>query len=88
MWAVWIIFWPMGLALDSFIKSAEGIVESEAAVPYDADVFGPGVGFGLRNDETELTAKLSSAIGTLAKNGTLEKISEKFGISGKIELPK
>jgi polar amino acid transport system substrate-binding protein len=77
-----------GLALDSFTKSAGETVESKAAVPYDADVFRPGVGFGLRKDETELTEKLSAAIGTLAKNGTLEKISEKFGISGKIELPK
>jgi polar amino acid transport system substrate-binding protein len=77
-----------GLALDSFIKSAGETVESKAAVPYDADVFGPGVGFGLRKDEAALTAKLSAAISALSKAGTLEKISAKFGIAGKIELPK
>lgn len=77
-----------GLALDSFIKSAGETVESKGAVPYDADVFGPGVGFGLRKDEAELTAKLTAAIGSLAKAGELKKISAKFGIAGKIELPK
>jgi polar amino acid transport system substrate-binding protein len=77
-----------GLALDAFLKSAAEAVESKAAVPYDADVFGPGVGFGLRKDEAELTAKMSAAIATLAKAGTLEKISTKFGVLGKIELPK
>jgi polar amino acid transport system substrate-binding protein len=77
-----------GLALDAFLKSAADAVESKSAVPYDADVFGPGVGLGLRKDEAELTAKLSAAIIALAKAGTLEKISAKFGISGKIELPK
>ncbi len=77
-----------GLALDAFLKSAADSIESKAAVPYDADVFGPGVGFGLRKDEAGLTAKLSNAIAALSKNGTLEKISAKFGLSGKIELPK
>lgn len=77
-----------GLALDVALKSAADSLESKAAVPYDADVFGPGVGFGLRKDEAALTAKLSSAIAALAKNGTLEIISAKYGISGKIELPK
>lgn len=77
-----------GLALDSFIKSAGETAESKGAVPYDADVFGPGVGFGLRKNEAELTAKLSAAIASLAKAGELEKISAKFGIAGKIELPK
>ena len=77
-----------GLALDAFLKSTADILESKTAVPYDADVFGPGVGFGLRKDEAELKTKLSAAIGSLVKDGTLEKISAKFGISGKIELPK
>lgn len=77
-----------GLALDAFLKSTADILESKTAVPYDADVFGLGVGFGLRKDEAGLTAKLSNAIAALSKNGTLEKISAKFGLSGKIELPK
>ena len=43
-----------GLALDSFLKSAVDCCEVKAAVPYDADVFGQGVGFGLRKDRWRL----------------------------------
>ena len=77
-----------GLALDAFLKTAADTIESKGAVSYDADVFGLGVGFGLRKDEAGLTAKLSEAIAALAKTVALEKISTKFGILGKIELPK
>ena len=77
-----------GLALDSFLSTAAECCEAKAAVPYDADVFGPGVGFGLRKEDTDMNSKLSAAIKALAEAGELEKISAKFGLSGKIELPK
>ena len=77
-----------GLALDSFLSTATECCEPKAAEPYDADVFGPGVGFGLRKEDTDMNSKLSAAIKALAEAGELEKISAKFGLSGKIELPK
>lgn len=77
-----------GMALDDFLKSdPNSCCESKAAVPYDADIFGPGVGFGLRKGEADLAAKLNAAIKTVNADGTLEKITAKFGLTGKIELP-
>jgi polar amino acid transport system substrate-binding protein len=78
-----------GVALDSFLSSdAGGCCEIKGAVPYDVEVFGPGVGLGLRKDDTDLQQKLNKGIADIAGNGTLEKITDTWHLTGKVILPK
>jgi polar amino acid transport system substrate-binding protein len=78
-----------GLALDAFIKSEQGsCCETKAAVPYDAEIFGEGVGAGLRKDDKALADKINAAIAALAKAGTFDAISAKYNLTGKLITPR
>ncbi|MBP2315580.1 transporter substrate-binding domain-containing protein [Azospirillum soli] len=44
----------------------------------DADVFGPGVGVGLRKEDTELKAAFDAAIASVVQDGTLARIAAKY----------
>jgi len=77
-----------GVSLDDFLNSDQGgCCEVKAAVPYDAEILGVGVGFGLRKEDTALQAKLNKGIADLAANGTFDKISDKWKLTGKLKLP-
>ena len=77
-----------GVTLDDFLKSDQGgCCETKGAVPYDVEIFGVGVGFGLRQDEGDLQAKFNKGIADLAKAGTFTKITETWKLTGKLRLP-
>ena len=78
-----------GVTLEDFLNSDQGgCCEIKGAVPYDVDIFGVGVGLGLRKDDTALQAKLNKGIADLAKAGTFAKITETWKLTGKLILPK
>ena len=77
-----------GVALDAFLKSDQGgCCEQKGAVPIDVEILGPGVGFGIRKEDTALLEKVNAGIKALAANGTMEKITETWKLTGKVVLP-
>lgn len=77
-----------GVTLDAFLASTQGgCCEQKGAVPIDIDVLGPGVGFGIRQDDKALLGKLNKGIKTIAANGTMDKITETWKLTGKVVLP-
>ena len=44
----------------------------------DEEVFGPGVGVGMRKEDTELAAKFNAAIKQIREDGTYDAIGKKF----------
>lgn len=75
-----------GTAMASFVKTPDAVASNLAylgAVPYDP-IFGKGVGAGLRKDDTELKAKLDTAIKTLLASKDYDDLSQSyFGTSVK-----
>jgi polar amino acid transport system substrate-binding protein len=69
-----------GSALDAFLKTEQGqaCCEMKAQVPDDPAILGEGVGGGVRKEDTALKDKLNQALSELAKNGELQKITEKY----------
>ena len=79
-----------GGALDAFLKSDQGkaCCELKGKVPEDKEVFGEGVGAGIRKEDTGLKEKINSAIAALAASGEIVKITEKYpGLKEQIVLP-
>ncbi|WP_371744684.1 transporter substrate-binding domain-containing protein [Nordella sp. HKS 07] len=79
-----------GSALDTYLKTDQGAAccELKGAVPEDPEILGEGVGGGVRKEDTELKAKLDTAIDALAKSGEINKITEKYPeLVGKMILP-
>ena len=77
-----------GVALDAFLTSDQGgCCEQKGAVPIDVDVLGPGVGFGIRKEDTALLDKLNKGIQDLANNGTYDKITATWKLEGKVVTP-
>jgi polar amino acid transport system substrate-binding protein len=77
-----------GVALDAFLTSEQGgCCEQKGAVPIDVEILGPGVGFGIRQEDKALLEKMNKAIKAVASDGTLEKITEKWKLTGKVVLP-
>ncbi len=77
-----------GVTLGDFLNSDQGgCCEQKGTVPNDVEVLGVGVGFGLRQDETALQAKLNKGIADLAKAGTFAKLTETWKLTGKLRLP-
>lgn len=77
-----------GVTLGAFLESEQGVCcEQKGAVPIDVDVLGPGVGFGIRQEDTALLAKLNKGIEDITNNGTMEKITEAWKLTGKIVNP-
>ena len=44
----------------------------------DPEVLGPGVGVGLRKEDTELKDKINAAIKAIRANGKYEEITKKY----------
>jgi polar amino acid transport system substrate-binding protein len=78
-----------GVALRDYLMSDEGKVccELKGAVPEDVSIFGPGVGVGLRKEDTALKDKINAAIKSLAAKGVFEDLTKKYGLDGLLELP-
>ncbi len=77
-----------GVALDAFLTSEQGgCCEQKGAVPIDVEVLGPGVGFGIRKEDTDLLAKVNAGIKALAANGTFDKITATWKLDGKVVTP-
>ena len=67
------------LALDAFLKSDAGACcEHKGNVADDVAILGPGVGIGLRKEDTELKGKLNAAIKAIRENGTYDAFSKKY----------
>lgn len=78
-----------GVALRAYLMSDEGkaCCELKGAVPEDVSIFGPGVGVGLRKEDTALKDKINAAIKSLAAKGVFEDLTKKYGLDGLLELP-
>lgn len=66
------------LAFEGFLNSDAGKDFEIKAALNDEVIFGPGVGAGIRKDDTELLAKFNAAIAKIREDGTYQKISEKY----------
>ena len=66
------------LALAPFLESAEGACCEIKMELNDEEVFGIGVGAGIRKDDTELLAKFNAAIAKIRADGTYDEIAKKY----------
>lgn len=68
------------LAMQPFVDSDAGqaCCEYRGAVENDPDVLGRGVGVGMRQDSTELLAKVNTAIADIRADGTYQKLSTPY----------
>ena len=78
------------ITLFNFLATDEGkaCCEAYGMVPEDDAVLGPGVGVGLRKEDTALLEKLNTAIHAIGKKGIYDKLAEKYGLAGKLATPK
>lgn len=66
------------LALQPFLDSDAGACCEAVGTLTDVAVFGPGIGGGMRKEDTDLAAKFNKAIAQIRADGTFEKISNKY----------
>ncbi|MGB3387763.1 MAG: transporter substrate-binding domain-containing protein [Pseudaminobacter sp.] len=68
------------IALDDFLTTDQGqaCCDMKGTVAEDIEVLGPGVGVGLRKEDTELKEKINAAIQGIRDSGKYEEISTKF----------
>lgn len=67
------------ITLSDFLKTDAGqCCDIKGAVPEDMEIFGPGVGIGLRKEDVALKEKLNAAIKTIRANGTFDQISKEY----------
>ncbi|MEM8587533.1 MAG: transporter substrate-binding domain-containing protein [Pseudomonadota bacterium] len=74
------------------LNEAEGdeaaVTIGEPMTGVDFEVFGAGVGVGMRHDDTELHDQVNAALAALHENGTLEALAhEWFGFDASLEQP-
>lgn len=66
------------LAFQDFLNSDAGQDFEIKAELNDVAIFGPGVGGGLRKEDSELKEKMNAAIAKIRADGTYDAISEKY----------
>jgi polar amino acid transport system substrate-binding protein len=68
------------IALDAFLKSDTGkaCCDLKGYVERDDEVLGPGVGAGLRKEDTALKEKINAAIKAIRANGKYAEITKKY----------
>lgn len=68
------------IALDAFLQSEQGkeCCKLEGNVAPDVEVLGPGVGIGLRKEDTALRDKLNAAIKAVRASGKYDEFSKKY----------
>ena len=78
-----------GTALDAFLTTDQGgCCEVKGSVERDAEIYGEGVGLGVRKEDAALKDKFNAAIKAMAGKGTFDQISAKWNLTGKLVLPK
>ena len=78
-----------GVALDAFLQSEQGTAccEQKGAVPLDVEILGAGTGFGIRQEDTALLAKINAGIQSMAAKGSFKAITDTWKLTGKIVTP-
>lgn len=68
------------IALDAFLQSDQGkeCCDLKGNVAEDPDVLGPGVGAGLRKEDTATKDRLNAAIKAIRDNGKYKEITDKY----------
>ncbi|RWN46235.1 MAG: transporter substrate-binding domain-containing protein [Mesorhizobium sp.] len=68
------------IALGEFLKSDQGkaCCDLKGMVAPDDEVLGPGVGAGVRKEDTELKGKINAGIKAIRANGKYDEISKKY----------
>jgi polar amino acid transport system substrate-binding protein len=68
------------IALDAFLKSEQGAAccDLKGHVADDLEILGPGVGAGVRKEDTELKEKINAAIKAIRANGKYDEITKKY----------
>jgi polar amino acid transport system substrate-binding protein len=68
------------IALDAFLKSEQGkaCCDMKGTVAEDLEILGPGVGVGLRKEDTAIKERLNAAIKALRDNGKYQEITKKY----------
>ena len=66
------------LAFQPFLKGSTGGDFEAKGELNDEAVFGPGVGVGMRKEDTDLAAKVNAAIKKIREDGTYDAISKKY----------
>lgn len=66
------------LAFADFLASDAGQAFEIKASLNDEKIFGPGVGAGIRKEDTELVEKFNAAIKQIREDGTYDEISKKY----------
>ncbi|MGE3305690.1 MAG: transporter substrate-binding domain-containing protein [Rhizobiaceae bacterium] len=68
------------IALDAFLKSEQGAAccDLKGNVAEDLEVLGPGVGAGLRKEDTALKDKVNAAIKAIRDSGKYAEITKKY----------
>ncbi|NGN43185.1 transporter substrate-binding domain-containing protein [Mesorhizobium sp. CGMCC 1.15528] len=68
------------IALNDFLKTdqGKGCCDMKGTVADDLEVLGPGVGVGLRKEDTELKEKINAAIKGIRANGKYDEIAKKY----------
>ena len=68
------------IALDAFLKTDQGkeCCDLKGHVAEDLEILGPGVGAGVRKEDTELKEKINAAIKAIRDNGKYEEITKKY----------
>jgi polar amino acid transport system substrate-binding protein len=69
-----------GYAAEAFLKTSQGVqcCEMKSEIAYDQDIFGGGVGGGIRKGDALLKAKLNAAIRAVRASGECEAISRRY----------
>jgi polar amino acid transport system substrate-binding protein len=68
------------VALDSFLKSDAGkaCCDLKGMVAPDLEILGPGIGAGVRKDDTALKDKFNAGIKAIRANGKYQEITKKY----------
>ncbi len=68
------------LALDAFLSSEQGSAccDLKGTVAEDLEILGPGIGVGLRKEDTELKGKINAAIKSLRDTGKYDEMAKKY----------
>jgi polar amino acid transport system substrate-binding protein len=68
------------IALDAFLKTDQGkeCCDLKGNVAEDLEILGPGVGAGVRKEDTELKEKINAAIKAIRANGKYDEITKKY----------
>ena len=66
------------IAIKAFLDSAEGKGFEVKGELTDIEIFGPGVGVGMRKEDTALREKVNAAIKQIRADGTYDAITKKY----------